>query len=227
VKRAHDEFARGIQMSRQGNFTEVAAQLTIADAEMHAIVGQCGEARNEVSTGLALSRDNGRLEQASRALALCGAESEAMELSSELAKRFPAAIFTNRLAIPLTAAVVAIQRGDARRALELLEPVRRFDHAPSAEFWPAYLRGQVYLRLKNGQAAAAEFRSVIAHRGEVPATMLYPLSYLGLARAAVLTNDIATARESYEQFFTLWKNADAGLRAVSEARSEQAALASH
>jgi hypothetical protein len=193
---------------------------------MHAIVGQCSEARSEASAGLGLSRDNGTLEHASRALAICGAEREALELSSELAKGFPEAVFTNRLQIPLTAAAVALQRGDAARTIQLLEPVRRYDHAPSAEFWPAYLRGQAYLRLKNGQAAAAEFRNIIAHRGEVPASMLYPLSHLGLARAAVLAQDTTTARRSYREFLTLWKTADAGLRVVSEARSEQAALGS-
>jgi tetratricopeptide (TPR) repeat protein len=226
VRQAHDQFAQGIETSRRGNFNEIAAQLTIEDAEVHAMVGQCSDARNEVSAGLTLSRDNSTLEHASRTLAICGAEREALELSSELAKQFPEAIFTNRLQIPLTTAAVALQRGDAARAIELLEPVRRYDHAPSAEFWPAYLRGQAYLRLKNGQAAAAEFRNIIAHRGEVPASMLYSLSHLGLARAAALSQDTATARQSYEQFLTLWKTADAGLRAVGEARTEHAALGS-
>jgi eukaryotic-like serine/threonine-protein kinase len=224
IRQAHEEFGHGIESARRGNFNEVAAQLTIEDAEFHAIVGQCREARNEASVGLALSRDNGTLEHAGRALAICGAEREALELSSELAKQFPEAIFTNRLQIPLTAAAIAIERGDAARAIELLEPVRRFDHAPSAEFWPAYLRGQAYLQLKNGPAAAAEFRNIIAHRGEVPASMLYPLSHLGLARASALANDTETARKSYEQFLTLWKTADAELGAVKQARSEQAAL---
>ena len=145
-------------------------------------------------------------------------------MSSELAKRFPEAIFTNRLQIPLTAAAVATARGDAARTIELLAPVRRFDHAPSAEFWPSYLRGQAYLRLKDGPAAAAEFRTIVEHRGEVPASMLYPLAHLGLARASALAHDTATARKSYEQFLTLWKNADAGLRVVTDARSEQSAL---
>ena len=220
VLQAHDAFGRGIQMSRQGNFTEVAAQLRMEDAETHATVGQCAQAREEVATGLALSRDNTTLEHASRTLGLCGAEREALELSTELATRFPEATLTNRLALPLTAAAIAIQRGDAARVLELLEPVRRFDHAPSAEFWPAYLRGQAYLRLKNASAAAAEFSAVIGHRGEVPASMLYPLSYLGLARAAVLSNDTANARKAYNRFLELWKNADAVLRPVIDARNE-------
>ena len=226
VRQAHDEFAQGIQTARRGNFNEIAAQLTIDDAEMHALVGQCSDARTEVSAGLALSRDNGTLEHAGRALAICGAEREALELSSELAKGFPEAVFTNRLAIPVIAAAVALQRGDAARAVEFLEPVRRFDHAPSGEFWPAYLRGHAYLRLKNGRAAAAEFRNIIAHRGEVPASMLYPLSHLGLARASALAQDTETARQSFDQFLLSWKTADTGLRVVSEARSEQAALGS-
>jgi tetratricopeptide (TPR) repeat protein len=220
VLQAHDAFGRGIQMSRQGNFNEVAAQLRMEDAETHATVGQCAQAREEAATGLALSRDNTTLEHASRTLGLCGAEREALELSTELATRFPEATLTNRLALPLTAAAIAIQRGDAARVLELLEPVRRFDHAPSAEFWPAYLRGQAYLRLKNAPAAAAEFSAVIGHRGEVPASMLYPLSYLGLARAAVLSNDTANARKAYDRFLELWKNADAVLRPVIDARNE-------
>src|SRR5262249_13260110 len=55
---AHEYFRRGVQMAQQGRFTEVAAQLSIEDAEAHAIVGQCPQALKEVSEGLALSRDN-------------------------------------------------------------------------------------------------------------------------------------------------------------------------
>ena len=224
VKQAHDAFGRGIQMSRHGNFNEVAAQLTIEDAETHAIAGQCTEARGEVGGGLTLSRDNTTLEHAGRTMALCGAERDALELSDELTRRFPESIFTTRLAVPLISAIIAMKQGNAERVLQLLDPVRRFDHAPSAEFWPVYLRGQAYLQLKNGPAAATEFKTLLAHRGEVPASMLYPLSCLGLARAAMLSNDTATARKSYDQFFALWKTADAGLRAVSDARTEAAAL---
>ena len=54
VKAAHEQFRRGIQMSLQGNFNEVAAQLTMEDAETHAIVGQCAEARERGRPALAL-----------------------------------------------------------------------------------------------------------------------------------------------------------------------------
>ena len=78
VKAAHDQFRRGIQMSLQGDFTEVAAQLTMEDAEMHAIVGQCAEAlQRGRPRGFASGRDNATLERGGRVLALCGAASEA------------------------------------------------------------------------------------------------------------------------------------------------------
>lgn len=221
---AHEQFRRGIQMSLQGSFTEVAAQLTMEDAENHAILGQCEETRREVPEGLALSRDNSTLEQASRALALCGAEREAMSLSSEVSKRFPDATLTNRMSVPVTAAMVAMARGDAQRALELLDPVKPYDHAPSSEFWPLYLRGQAYLELKDGRAAAVQFQSIVDHRGEVPASLLYPLAQLGIARGAALANDSERARKAYEDFVAVWRDADADLQPLKEARLEYARL---
>jgi tetratricopeptide (TPR) repeat protein len=224
VKTAHEQFRRGVEMSRQGAFNEVAAQLSMEDAETHAIVGQCDQARAEVSAGLALNRDNGTLEQASRALALCGEAREAAALTSELAKRFPEATLTINVAIPVTAAALAMQQGNAERALELLEPVKKFDHAPSGEFWPAYLRGQAYLQLKDGRAAAAEFQRILDYQGEVPASVLFPLAHLGLARAATLDTDTAVARKAYEDFLMLWKHADAELPPLQAAQREQSAL---
>jgi tetratricopeptide (TPR) repeat protein len=224
VSDAHEQFRRGIQMSLQGNYQEVAAQLTMEDAETHAIAGQCGEALREVPPGLALSRDNATYERASRALALCGAREEASSLASDVARRFPEAILSVRVAVPVTSAASALERGDAARALAMLDPVRQYDHVPSAEFWPSYLRGLAKLRLKDGDGAAAEFRQILNHRGEVPASMLLPLAHLGLARSAALTGDSATARKAYEDMFALWKDADAALQPLKDAQGEYARL---
>jgi tetratricopeptide (TPR) repeat protein len=221
---AHDQFRRGIQMSLQGDFDEVAAQLTTEDAESHAVAGQCAEAKAEVPAALELSRDNGTLEHAARALALCGSGAEAAGLTSEVAKRFPEATLVNRVSVPVTAAISALQRGETARALEILEPVRPYEHAPSAEFWPVYLRGQAYLQKKDGKSAASEFQLIIDHRGEVPASMLYPLAHLGLGRAATLTNDRPGARKAYAEFLKLWEGADHDLAPLREARAEQSRL---
>jgi hypothetical protein len=194
------------------------------DAESHAIAGQCGDARREVSAGLELSRDNFTLERAARTLALCNAGSQASALAQELATRFPNATLTARIQLPVTDAARALGRSESARAIERLDAVTPYDHAPSSEFWPPYLRGVAYLQLKNGRAAGVQFEGILSHRGEAPTSPLYPLAHLGVARAAALTGDVATARRSYEQLFSLWDGADSTLQPLNEARLEYARL---
>ena len=224
VQTAHEQYRRGIQRALQGNFHQVAAQLTVQDAELHAIVGQCAEARSEMPPGLGLSLDSSILARASRVFALCGTASEATSLSRDVARQFPEATLTIRIQIPITAAALALRRGEPSRVLEILESVQPYDHAPSAEFWPAYLRGQAYLRLKDGRAAASQFRTIVDHRGEVPASVKYALAHLGLARAAMLEGDTDTARKAYDGFFALWSAADPTLQPLKEARVESLRL---
>jgi eukaryotic-like serine/threonine-protein kinase len=223
VNDAHDQFHRGVQLAMQGNFPEVAAQLRMEDAESHANVGQCAEARREVAAGLEVSRDNLTLERASRALALCGV-ADSTSLITELTKRFPTATLTTRVSVPIAAAASALSKGDAQGALDRLEPIRQYDHAPLAEFWPVYLRGQAYLRLNNTKGANESFQEIVKRRGEVPVSMFFPLSYLGLARSAALAQDIDGAKNAYEQFFAIWKDADPDLPPLVEARAEYAKL---
>jgi hypothetical protein len=126
--------------------------------------------------------------------------------------------------LPVIAAALALERREPSRALELLEPVKAYDHAPSSEFWPAFLRGQAYLRLRDGRAASAEFRSIVDRRGQAPTSALYPLAHLGLARASLIAEDPACARGAYEAFLALWKDADEAVSPLAEARAEYARL---
>ncbi len=220
VKDAHDQYRRGIQMSLQGHYKEVAAQLSMEDAEMHAAVGQCDAAKGEAADGLGFSRDSLTLEKGGRILAMCGAAGESVLISNELAHRFPEATLTINVAIPVIAAAAAIEQRQPARALELLEPVKPYDHAPSTEFWPVYLRGQAFLQMRNGVAASVEFQSIVDRRGEVPGSILYPLAHLGLARSLARTNDTEAARKAYTRLFELWKHPDKDLQPNNEARVE-------
>jgi hypothetical protein len=99
-----------------------------------------------------------------------------------------------------------------------LEPAKRFEAA--AEFWPQYLRGLAYLKLKSGNEAAAEFQKILDNRGQAPLSALYPLAHLGLARASALTGDLSRSRKAYQDFLALWKDADSDLTVLQEARLE-------
>ena len=96
--------------------------------------------------------------------------------------------------------------------------------SPKTEFWPAYLRGQAYLQLKDGQAAAVEFQSILDHRGEYPNAPLYPLAHLGPARAPALAATSAKAGAAYDAFLGLWNGADRDLQPLVEAHRESARL---
>jgi predicted Zn-dependent protease len=124
----------------------------------------------------------------------------------------------------VTAAAVAVQHGQPARAVELLDRVTPYDQAPASEFWPAYLRGQALLQLKDARSAGAQFQSILDRRGQAPTSPLYPLACLGRARAHVLAGEREPARRAYERFFTLWTGADPALESLQAARREYARL---
>ena len=152
------------------------------------------------------------------ALALCGRTDQAKLLVDELTKRYPQDTIINSIWLPVIRAVTELQRGNAAGAIEQLQTTSRYEAA--AEFWPRYLRGQAYLKLKQGTEAAAEFQKILDHRGQAPLSPLYPLAHLGLARAAALGGDMSKSRTAYEEFFKVWNKADSDLRILMEAKKE-------
>ncbi|HEV2903978.1 MAG TPA: hypothetical protein VGW32_02975, partial [Pyrinomonadaceae bacterium] len=87
-------------------------------------------------------------------------------------------------------------------------------------YWPQYVRAQAYLKQRNGEQAAKEFRYILDRRGWYPVSPVWPLAHLGLARSYALVGDNGNARKAYQDFFELWKNADATVPFVAEARQE-------
>jgi Tfp pilus assembly protein PilF len=90
--------------------------------------------------------------------------------------------------------------------------------------YPVYVRGQAYLSAKQGTAAAAEFQKIIDHRGLVENCPTGALAHLGLARAYVLAGDNAKAHAAYNDFLTLWKDADPDIPILKDAKAEAASL---
>jgi eukaryotic-like serine/threonine-protein kinase len=108
-------------------------------------------------------------------------------------------------------------------ALVILQPVKPYDLAITEDFdyvYPAYLRGLAYLQLNQGAQAANQFRKVLDHSGITGGFVAGSLSVLQLARAQMLMNDLDGARKSYEEFLTLWKDADPDLPIYRQARAE-------
>ena len=64
------------------------------------------------------------------------------------------------------------------------------------------------------------FKKIIDHRGIDSMSELRPLAHLGLARAAAISGDAAKSRTAYQNFFALWKDADADLPILVQAKKE-------
>ena len=213
------EFSRrAVALSARGDTVEVAARYANEQALRGAALGDCRQAKADAANGLKLARGRASLPRAALALAFCGETKQAQSLTEELIKRYPRDTLINSLWLPMIRARVCLQEGDAARALELLEATRRYEAA--AELWPQYLRAQVYLKLGRGAEAAAEFQTMLDHRGYAPLSPLSPLAHLGLAR----TSQRDKSRSAYADFVAAWSGADADLRLLRAARQEQGRL---
>jgi predicted Zn-dependent protease len=124
----------------------------------------------------------------------------------------------NSLWVSVISAAININRNNPADAVQLLERAKPYDAA--GEFWPQYLRGLAYLKLKSGNEAVAEFQKILDNRGQAPLSVLYPLAHLGLARAAALTGDMSKSRKAYQDVLALWKDVDSDLTLLQEARQE-------
>jgi tetratricopeptide (TPR) repeat protein len=205
-------------MTRQSGSKDIIAQGLLQKAQRNAIFGNCAPVAETVNMALGLSRERANLVAAANALAACGQATAAQASMDELLKRFPEDTLLGTISIPIARAQLELSRGAAPQVIQLLDAAKKYEVA--GEFWPQYLRGQAYLKEGDGGAAAAEFRTIIDHRGWYPISPLYPLAQLGAARAAILSGDKAQAQKYYQDFLAHWKDADPSIPILVTARAE-------
>ena len=215
-----------VELSKRRNHEEAAAGNAAGDAQTDALSGRCELVRQEADRSLAIARTPSTLRTVALALALCGELGQAQSLADEYARMMPMDTLANGVDLPVIRAALANHRGNYAQAIELLKTARRYEHPEffrvplDLDQFAAYLRGQAFLGQHSGAGAAAEFQYILDHRGLAPFSLLCPLAQLGLARAAVLNGDTAKARQAYQNFFGLWKDADADLPVLIEAKKE-------
>ena len=90
--------------------------------------------------------------------------------------------------------------------------------------YPVYIRGEAYLAAHQGSEAATEFQKILDYRGVSINEPIGALAHLGLARAYVLQADSVKARTAYQDFFTIWKDADPDILIFIVAKAEYAKL---
>jgi serine/threonine protein kinase/Flp pilus assembly protein TadD len=221
LERAREIRRRAVEVAQRANLKETAAGITAGQAMTEAVFGCFRQARGQAAAALAVARSRNTLPRAATALALAGDVAQAEKLIEELGQRFPVDTLINAVGMPTARGLVEIKRGKPAKAIDLLRAAAPYE---AGNFWPIYVRGRAYLGAKAGTEAAAEFQKILDHRGVAPASPLYPLAYLGLARAWALAGDAARSRKAYQDFLALWKDADPDIPILQEAQQEYAKL---
>jgi serine/threonine protein kinase/predicted Zn-dependent protease len=125
--------------------------------------------------------------------------------------------------LPAIRALVALDQNNVPEAItELRAADPESGSADSLEI--AYVRGKVYLSAKRGKEAASEFQGILDRSDSLGSTPIIALAHLGLARAYALQGDTAKAKAAYQDFLTLWKDADPDIPILKQAKVEYAKL---
>jgi DNA-binding winged helix-turn-helix (wHTH) protein/tetratricopeptide (TPR) repeat protein len=229
LNNAHELTRRAMNSAQHNDAKESAASYQAAAALREAESGNQEQARADANAALKLAPNRDVRVVAALALARAGDTTAAERLVAELDKTFPLDTLVQRYWLPTIRAAVALERKDPKRAIELLKDTSTIElgQAPSSLnifLCPAYIRGEAYLMLHDGNRATAEFQKFIDHRGVVVNFPWGALAGLGLARAYALQGDTAKAKAAYQDFLTLWKDADPDIPILIAAKAEYAKL---
>jgi serine/threonine protein kinase/tetratricopeptide (TPR) repeat protein len=224
IAKAKETFAHGASLAQAHGNREWAAANLEAEASCAALAGLLPAARQAMDAAVTLSGNAEMRGDAARVLASTGDTARAERLIAELGKEFPYDTLLNQVKLPEARALISLQRNQPEQAVAALDSAKPYelgaDRRVSGDFAAIYIRGEAFLHLHDGAKAVVEYQKIIDHRGIDPATVFYPLARLGLGRAYALQGDTAKAKGAYQDFFALWKDADADVPMLKTAKAE-------
>jgi serine/threonine protein kinase/tetratricopeptide (TPR) repeat protein len=224
LQQARDLTRQSVEAAQRDHLQEGAAQVTVGQALAEAVCGNAALARARALEALSMAHSPEVVGPAAASFALAGDLRQAQALADEVAKLRPLDTMVNAVYLPLLHAMIELERRNPAKAVELLRSAAPYETGVAANLLPVFLRGQAYLQMNDGKAAATEFQKVLDHRGVDPTGIQHVLAIRGLARARALAGDVAGSRTAYQDFFALWKDADPDVPILREARAEYAKL---
>ena len=217
-REARELFARAKGAALHEKNTDTAAYLESYMGIREALVGNAALAGDHAVAAMQLGGSS------PLALILAGDTTEGAKALARLTSHTLPGSYDDLVTVPELKGAIALQRGDATAALEFFQSLVPYESGWSDRYTAAYLRGQAFLLARRGPDAVAEFQKILNHPGIVLNSELVPLAHVGSARAHAITRDTPKARAAYQDFFTLWKNADPDIPILKQAKAEYAKL---
>jgi serine/threonine protein kinase/Flp pilus assembly protein TadD len=223
--KARDFSRRAVDSAVRSDAKETGAIDLTYQAMRESEVGNATEAQNAATRALALTPGRYVKVLAALARARSGDGARSKTMLEALRKAESTNTILKVYWFPVIDASVALDEHAPDRAILALEPALPYELGGNIGWiYPAYIRGQAYLAQKNGPAAAAEFQKLLDHSSLVANGVVGSLAHLQIARAYILSGDTAKAKAAYQDFFTLWKDADPNVPILKEAKAEYAKL---
>ncbi|MFZ0275864.1 MAG: protein kinase [Candidatus Sulfotelmatobacter sp.] len=219
IKRARESFAHAARAAEARGSKERGAGVLAAEAICDAETGFPQEARQAMNAALALSENINSRTAAAVLCARIGDAAQSGKLAEGLAKEFPYATLINQVQLPTARAMISLEHNQPGEAVAALDSATPYELATSG-IGAMSVRGEAFLRLRDGAKAAAEYQKILDHRGIDPTGWLYSLAHLGLGRAYALQGDTAKAKVAYQDFLAVWKDADADVPVLKTAKAE-------
>lgn len=225
---ARRAWRRAVEMAQATGHPDQAAQHEAGIAVREFLIGNPAEARRALMAAFARrSKDRDAETGTALAMALFG-DPRAETLMTDLDRRLPESTLVQFSHLPFLRAQLALNRHDSARAIKILQSAAPYElgwQGPSSggfcgSLFVIYVRGQAYLAAHRGAEAAAEFQKIIDHIGIVANDpTVVAAARLQLARALRLV-DRGKAKSAYEDFLTLWKDAEPDSPILKQAKSE-------
>ena len=220
------------EMASRGDLRERTAVFEAAPAVWNALYNNKPAARKTAEAALATFEGRDDSYAAGFALALSGDPAKAEAIAGKFEKDYPEDTQVQATYIPTLRAIAALDRSDARKAIDLLEANRPYEFGvPPLAFnhfygnmYPIYIRGLAYLALHQPTEAANEFSRLIAHRGLAAGDPVDAAAHRQLALALAMAGDKSKAISAYRDFLTFWKDADPNIPILIQAKAEYAKL---
>ena len=231
LAKARELSRKAVTAAERDNRKEAAALWQANAALREAEFGNREQASKDANAAMALAPIHDMQILGALALARAGEAARSEALAVDLSKRFPDDTYLHHYWLPSIRATNATSGKKPDDAIRLLDDTSKYELGqalPQIEvgglLYPVYIRGEAYLAMGRGSDAAREFQKLVDNRSVLQNCPLGALAHLGLGRAYALQGDAAKARVAYQDFFALWKDADADIPILVAAKSEYAKL---
>jgi len=231
LREAREYTRRAMDSAERAQEKEPSETYSALSGLREALFGNAEEGRRQATLAMAHSTRHDVEYAAALSFAYAGDDGRAQALADDLGERFPEDTLVQFNYLPTLRAKLMISKGNASEALESLRTATPYELGMTTfstygwtALYPVFVRGEAYLAAHRGNEAVAEFQKILDNRGIVLNQPIGALAHLQLGRAYAMAGDAAKARAAYQDFLTLWKDADPDIPILKRAKGEYAKL---